>query len=98
MAFQMTITLPSGIKVENAYVKIVDQKGVKNVKLKLIAYKDRESMLNGFPAIDGYDISYDFNPEFGENKGDNITQGYGYLKTLPEFKDAIDILEDGQAA
>lgn len=37
-----------------------------------------------------------FVPSVSENSNNFIKQGYEYLKTLPEYANAIDVLEEGQ--
>ncbi|MDD9148166.1 hypothetical protein OYT88_06345 [Sporolactobacillus sp. CQH2019] len=94
MALQLTITLPSGIIVPNAYVKIVGYQGDKNqCQLRLAAFKDQASMQAGAPQIDGYNRTEVFVPTLSATAGDFITQGYNYIKTLPDFNGATDVLE-----
>ncbi len=99
MAFQMNVTLDSGIVVTDAYVKIMYVRAsIDTVTAYLKAYKDRNSMLDGYPQIEGYAKTVSFTPEIGLNKGDFVTQGYAFMKSQDEFKDATDVLEDGQTA
>ncbi|WP_332238870.1 hypothetical protein [Sporolactobacillus sp. KGMB 08714] len=99
MAFQMTITLPSGIQIENAYVKITDYRGTgNNAFIDISAFKDQASMNNGYPQIEGYHKLYTFTMNIGSTAGDLLTQAYAYLKTLSDFKGATDVLETGQTS
>lgn len=94
MAFQMKITLNSGIEIPNAYVKISYLDGNKTgITLYLNAYVDQDTMNAGRPVIEGYSANYYFVPTTGTGATDFITQGYNYLKTLPDFQGATDILE-----
>ncbi|WP_257063424.1 hypothetical protein [Priestia megaterium] len=40
--------------------------------------------------------SYSFSPDIQEGAANIITQAYNYLKTMDEYKDAVDVLEQGQ--
>lgn len=92
MAFQMDITLSSGIAVSGAYVKITQLSwGAGNVTLYLSAFKDQISMQDGFPKIEGYLVIKYFTPILGQGVNDFVTQGYNYLKTLPEFQGVVDV-------
>lgn len=95
MALQMTIALPSGIIVQSAYIKIVGYQGNKNqCQLSLAAFKDQASMQAGAPQIDGYNLSEVFVPTLSATAGDFITQGYNYIKTLPDFSGATNVIEN----
>jgi hypothetical protein len=94
MAFQMNLTLNSGIEVQNAYVKISYLGGNKGgITLYLNAYVDQDAMNAGMPVIEGYSTNYNFVPTIGVDSPDFISQGYNYLKTLPDFQGVTDILE-----
>lgn len=95
----MKITLSSGVEVEDAYVKITNCNGnSKKISVILNAFRNRDAMEDGYPAIEGYNVAYTFTPTLGQNVKDFITQGYDYVKTQPGFEGATDVLEDGQTA
>lgn len=71
-------------------IKILGVSGSKeNLCLEVaFYYKDSEFIVNK--------DFYLFTPDISNNSRNFIKQGYEYLKTLKEFDNAIDILEDGQ--
>lgn len=44
-----------------------------------------------------YDYRFMFTPSTDDNSVRWDKQAYEYLKTLPEFKNAVDVLEEGQS-
>ena len=69
----------------NAYIRIDAVRGSKkHIELFVNIYENRES---DRPIISKL---YDFSPSVEENSKNFIAQGYEYLKTLPEFSDAVD--------
>jgi hypothetical protein len=84
MAISITVKTSTGLTVENAYHKIealaLENKTAINFRIR--AY----SAPSGFPFFmeTMYSCSYDLN---GPNP---IKQAYQFLKTLPEFSDAVD--------
>jgi hypothetical protein len=86
MALQKNIKIVDnfGIEVEipNAYIKIHDLNCTKDViRFNVLINKEKDK-LNLSTQV--YSCNYDID---GENP---IKQGYLYLKTLPEFTDAVD--------
>ena len=84
MALQKNIELNTGIKVNNAYLRIdsvtINQK--QNINFFLKSYVSNESNLSFYDQE--FTTTYNID---GENP---IKQAYLYLKTLPEFADAVD--------
>lgn len=82
MALSKTIEY-KGVLVQNAYIKVArfsGNKSVLNFAVSVYARKDADD----FVAESGYSCDYSLD-------GDNaIKQAYDYLKTLPEFADAVD--------
>lgn len=76
---------------DNAYIQIVKVFGDKeNIDLTVSIY-DNSAKLNLL------DIKYfNFKPSVEEDSCNFIKQGYEYLKTLDEFLDCVNILEEGQ--
>lgn len=71
-------------ELPNAYIKIKCLEGdKKEVKLTVCIYdaKDMHTIETK---------SYKFTPTLGEESKNFLNQGYEYLKTLPEFADAVD--------
>jgi len=84
MAFTKTVTTPCGFSATNAYLRV---EGVRlntktNISFNLRSYKEN-SNLPHFADVE-YTCAYSL---IGANP---IAQAYTYLKTLPEFVDAID--------
>lgn len=79
------------IVIDKAYIKIISIEGNKEqLKMCLGTYKTS----NKEQLITTEYISFKPNVT---HAGDNfIKQGYDYLKTLPEYAGAVDILEEGQ--
>jgi hypothetical protein len=93
LALQKDITTPSGIEVKGAYARI-DSRSGKNkgtMTFTLNYYVDRQAFIDGKSEI--IQEVYSFVPSVEENALNDIKQGYEYLKTLPEFEGAVDILE-----
>jgi hypothetical protein len=84
MALQKNIELNTGIKVNDAYLRIdsvtINQKQNINFFLKSYISNDVDLAFD----VKEFSCSYDIN---GENP---IKQAYLHLKTLPEFVDATD--------
>lgn len=86
----ITNKITKEIIVENTYIKITNQEGDKN-NIKII--------VTIFDKKDGNIVNrkyYSFIPNVEDGASNFIKQGYEFLKTLDEYKDAIDILEDIQ--
>lgn len=83
----------AGINVQNPYIRIDSIIGNKE-KLSILvhAYISQNAFNSGRGNL--FAKSYDFVPSVNEESSNFIKQGYEYLKTLDEYKDAIDILED----
>lgn len=88
MALQKTITIKSNLgidqTIQNAYIKVDQVIFNKNKSFGVLQYKKSKDenvmIINNF----------EFESKVGENEKDAIAQGYDYLKTLPEFADAVD--------
>jgi hypothetical protein len=77
---------------ENAYFKICQVSGSKEkVEMNVSIFKDSNKEI----AIENK--SYEFVPSIEKDASEWIKQGYDYMKTLPEFIEAIDVPEDGSA-
>lgn len=73
------------ITVQNAYIKVTRLLGDKdNINFIVDVYENAEK-LNLL-----YVKEYDFVPNVEENSPNFIQQAYEYLKTLPEYADALD--------
>ena len=80
---QITKTFPIlGEASINAYIKIENFSGNKDSLTVLAVYK-KDTAQGDYIASDAYSFDYDIT---GVNP---IEQAYNYLKTLPEFADAV---------
>lgn len=74
--------LPDNTVLNNVYIKIINIQGSKEkLYLSVIGLLDNEIV---------YEKIFEFAPSVEINSDNFIKQGYEYLKTLDEFKDAID--------
>lgn len=93
MALQKKTTLKIGMEVENAYFRIEYIEGTKKeVTFCLAVYLDQQSCLDGRAELES--SYYTFTPIITETSLNHWKQAYEYLKTLEEFADAVDILEN----
>jgi hypothetical protein len=89
MALIKSIKLLNGIELKDGYFKIFNIMGDKNMlSLNVQIYFSKEHCDNTGIPIAG--DSYSFKPAVLNESENFLKQGYDYLKTLPEFKDAID--------
>lgn len=90
MALSKTVETNHGLGIENAYIRIDEQSGNKeklNIRVRL--YVSQEKARNEFGWIE--EKLYEFAPNTEEDSENFIKQGYEFLKTLDEYKDAVDI-------
>lgn len=94
MAFQMDILLLNELKIKDAYIKIGSIVGNKDkIDAYFMSFINKQSSVNQLEPIAVKLIS--FTPSLDDSSGNFIQQGYEYAKTLPEFLDSIDVLEEG---
>lgn len=78
--------------INDCYIVVENLTGSKsNVNFSVVIYKTSDKS----EVIDSK--LYSFIPNVEENSSNFIKQCYNYLKTLPEYADAIDVLEEGQS-
>lgn len=83
MAFKKSVQTPFGVDVQDAYHRI---EGVELVSKDQIKFQVRVSTDGVKPHFADFAYTCDY-----ELDGSNpIKQAYNYVKTLPEFADAID--------
>lgn len=94
MAILLTISTTSGLTINDAYGKITSVGGGKDgAVIELKFYKDKEAS----KSIEPIKVVYEnFIPSVEDDAPNFIKQGYKYLKELPKYYEALDILEDGQ--
>ena len=71
--------------IENAYVKIGNMQGAKEINFNLEIYEDdtKQNLI----CVDKK-VEFKFSMDFSKLSS-HVTQAYEYLKTLPEFKEAV---------
>lgn len=94
MAIQKTIT-HKGIIINDAYGKIINLSGTKDKVTYTVAFFVNSELAqddsNAFNSL-----RYSFVPLQTENSDRWDKQAYEHLKTLPEYVNAIDVLDEGQ--
>ncbi|RFB07678.1 hypothetical protein DZB88_30365 [Bacillus sp. OE] len=96
MGILLNKTLNNGLPVYNVYARIDIVSGSKNgLDFSLNYYATRDSFLSGKPYLQ--QEMYHFVPSIENDSPNFIKQAYLHLKTLEEFKNAIDIFEEGQS-
>lgn len=92
MAFNLKTSLTSGIEVESSYARISFLQGNKtNITFGVEYFLNKEACEEGKPNFNI--VYFYFVPSVEDGSPNFIKQGYEYLKTLPEFEGAIDVLE-----
>lgn len=77
--------------LEKAYIKILSITGDKNkIRIKVGTHTSNKENLLTVEVVE-------FTPSVSNTSYNFIKQGYEYLKTLPEYANAIDVLEEGQS-
>lgn len=88
-------TLDNGLKIVSAYVRVASFSGTKeSIDFWINYYTDYESRKSGKPYI--LQEMYSFVPDLKEGASNFVKQMYQYMKTLEQFKDAINVFEEGQ--
>ena len=81
----------SNVEIPSAYIKITNIEGNKNsIFIDIEIFNNNEC--NTLLEIK----RYYFKPSVEDTASNFIKQGYEYLKTLDEYKDAVDVLDEGQ--
>ncbi|APM39386.1 hypothetical protein [Clostridium kluyveri] len=95
MALQKTINLSNGLVASNAYIRIDTINGYKGrLDISVNSYISQADFQGGKGYLE--QKFYHFAPSIEDSAPNFIKQGYEHLKTLDEFKDAIDLLDEGQ--
>lgn len=95
MAISKNIELSSGLKIDDAYIRIDTVNGYKGgITISVNSYISQKAFKCGKNYLD--QKFYSFVPNVDNNSENFIKQGYSYLKMLEEYKDATDVLEEGQ--
>lgn len=82
----------------------IKEKTYKNCYVKIVSLDGNKKYINGVALVIDqafnepiYDYRFMFTPSNEDNSMRWDKQAYEYLKTLSDFKDAEDILEEGQS-
>lgn len=85
----------SGLVVDDAYFRIQYIYGDKNMLyVDFATFVSRNHALEGRPSISIN--TYSFVPDVRDNALNFYRQAYAYIKRREEFKNAVDVLEEGQ--
>lgn len=89
MALRMAIETEHGINLPESYIRIDEQSGGKpGISLRVRFYVSQDKALSGKQWLQEQIIS--FSPSVEDGSSNFIEQGYEYLKSLPDFSNAID--------
>lgn len=89
MALQKNIELKNGLIVNDAYIRIDTVNGYKGaITISVNSYVSQQDFIDGKSYLE--QKFYTFTPNVTPDADELWTQGYEYLKSLPEFVDAID--------
>lgn len=89
MALQKNIVLQNELLVSNAYIRIDTVSGYKGgLDISINTYTSKPTFENGFGYLE--QVIHHFFPSVDDDSPNFIKQGYEYLKTLPEYAEAID--------
>lgn len=97
MALKCKIELQSGVILNESYIKIIENGGNKDLQnIRVAFYNSETDYTSGKTVIDSELQS--FIPDITDSGLNFIKQGYEYLKNLDRYKDAVDLLDEGQTA
>jgi len=91
MAIQKTIKTEFDTDFENAYIKITEYHGDKNriwFNVNALTTKNGKLVRRLYNIIENSATEYTCEIDINENV---LAQAYNYLKSLPEFSNALDI-------
>lgn len=90
MAIKIEKELDIGITLKDAYCRIDTVNGYKkNIQITVNTYVSREAFLNNASYVDQKIFS--FEPSVAIGSENFIKQGYEYLKTLPQYENAVNV-------
>lgn len=96
MAISKDIILNNGLTVNKAYIRIDTVNGYKGgLDISVNSYISQDAFMKGQGYME--QKMYNFVPSVEDTALNFIKQGYEYLKTLEEYRDAVDLLDEGQA-
>ncbi|MBB6694378.1 hypothetical protein H7B90_23560 [Cohnella xylanilytica] len=90
MGFIKNLTMPSGVSLQNAYCRIEKIIGDKSSMSIQLAYYINQIAIEQ-KLVSAYTEFYQFVPSIEDSSPNIFKQSYNYLKTLPEFSNAIEV-------
>lgn len=85
-------SLTNGLVSDFGYVKLITISGTKNeLTIEVKIYISKEAADTSLAPIN--QLFYKFKPDSSDTALNYHKQGYEYLKTLPEYEKALDVLE-----
>lgn len=97
MGFLQKAVSDNGLQTPEAYHRISGMFVTQSrVEFTLSSYASIEFFKENNLAIPLFSKEYNFVPDVTEEAKNIFKQGYEYLFSLPEYKNAIDVLEEGQ--
>ncbi|WP_144597473.1 MULTISPECIES: hypothetical protein [Bacillus] len=95
MGIALNKMLNNGLSLNNVYARVDSIFGSKlGVDFSVNYYVSREAFLSGKPYLQ--QEMYKFVPSIAIGSENIFKQAYMHMKTLEEFKNALDVFEDGQ--
>lgn len=92
MALFKTIKQPDGVTTTYHRILFIDSMINSHVSIVVMSYIDEEGRKNSSPEARAYNVTVTYEKEYEKNM--TVERAYQYLKTLPQFEDAEDILDD----
>lgn len=85
----------SGLNINNAYYRVTSlESDHKVTRFFLAVYVSRDEFLMGRGALELE--NHLFNPDVSDDAPNFFRQAYAYLKSIDNYEDAVDVLEEGQ--
>ncbi|MEK4697922.1 hypothetical protein MKX31_28740 [Bacillus sp. FSL M8-0063] len=95
MGLKLNKSLGSGITLDGAYMKITNINGNKEtLDLSICFYVNYQACKEGKTPVEY--ANHKFKPSVAPVSDNFLKQGYLFLKTLPEFLNALDVFEPEQ--
>lgn len=95
MGLQFNLVLANGLTAPGAYGRVDSVMGSKeSLDFSFNVYSSRKAFIDKLPQVE--QRMYTFTPSVEDDAVNFIKQAYRYIKRLPDYVDAIDVLEYGQ--
>lgn len=107
MALKLDLILDNGIQITDAYCKIIEYTHLRpigqneSLRFTVAIFKDEDARLSQKPEVSqfihtcsGDNVTIYFSEEVLNDDGKTvITQAYSWLKTLPMYSSAVDVVD-----